>query len=149
MHSLKLLTIALGLVIAGIGVLGVAAPSVLLEFGRSLQTNTALYVVAAVRVMFGAVLFFVAPGSRAPRVLRVLGSLIIIAGLFTPFFGIERSRAMFDWWSTQDSMFTRAWAILAVVFGLFTIYAVTSPRRPGVQRGGPVGSASRRPAGRP
>jgi hypothetical protein len=125
----KLLAMALGLIVAAIGVLGVAAPSVLLEFGRSLQTTNALYIVATMRVMFGAILLWVAPVSRTPKTLRVLGVFIIIAGMFTPFFGVERPRAMFDWWSTQGSFFTQVWAIMAVVFGLFIVYAVTSPRR--------------------
>jgi hypothetical protein len=129
MRNVKLLAMALGLIVAAIGVLGVAAPSVLLEFGRSLQTTNALYSVAAVRVMFGAILLWVAPVSRTPKILRVLGVSIIIAGVFTPFFGVERSRAIFDWWSTQGSFFTRAWAIVAVVFGLFIVYAVAPPRR--------------------
>ena len=129
MRNVKLLAMALGLIVAAIGVLGVAVPSVLLEFGRSLQTTNALYSVAAVRVMFGAILLWVAPVSRTPKILRVLGVSIIIAGVFTPFFGVERSRAIFDWWSTQGSFFTRAWAIVAVVFGLFIVYAVAAPRR--------------------
>lgn len=129
MRSAKILTTALGLIIVAIGVLGVATPSVLLEFGQSLQTTNALYIVAAVRVMFGTVLLWVAPASRTPGILRVLGVFIIAAGLFTPFFGVERSRAMFDWWSTQGPLFTRVWAIVAVVFGLFIVYVVTSPRR--------------------
>ena len=125
----KVLTMTLGLVVAAIGVLGVAAPSVLLEFGRSLQTTNALYIVAVVRVVFGAILLWVAPVSRTPKILRVLGAFIIIAGVITPFFGPERYHDMFDWWSTQGPLFTRAWAIVAVIFGLFVVYAVTSPRR--------------------
>ncbi len=54
MHIAKLLAMILGLAIAAIGTLGVVAPSALLEFGRSLQTTNALYVVAGVRVVFGA-----------------------------------------------------------------------------------------------
>ena len=129
MHIAKLLAMILGLAIAGVGTLGVVAPSVLLEFGRSLQTTNALYVVAAVRVVFGAVLLWAAQGSRMPTLFRVVGALIMIAGAFTPFFGIERSRAMFDWWSSQGALFTRACAIVAIAFGLFVAYAVTSPRR--------------------
>jgi hypothetical protein len=126
---MKLLAMALGLIIAAIGVLGVVAPSVLLEFGRTLQTANALYIVAAVRVLFGAILLWVAPVSRTPKALRVLGVFIVIAGALTPFFGVERSRAMFDWWSTQGSFFTQAWAIVAVLFGLFIVYTVSPPRR--------------------
>ncbi len=129
MRIVKVLATVLGLVIAAIGVLGVAAPSVLLELGQSLQTTNALYFVAGVRVIFGAILLWVASASRTPRILRALGVCIIIAGAITPFFGVERSRAMFEWWSAQGSLFTRAWATVAIVFGLFVVYAVTSPRR--------------------
>ena len=121
---------ALGFVVTAIGTLGVVAPSVLLEFGRSLQSAAALYGVAAVRIAFGTILFWAAPNSRTPRTLRILGIFIIIAGVLTLFFGVERSRAMFDWWSTQSPSFTRAWTIVAVGFGLFIAYAAIPPRRP-------------------
>ena len=123
----NLLAMALGFVLAAIGVLGVVAPSVLLEFGRSLQSAGALYVVAAVRVGFGTILFWAAPNSRTPGTLRIIGAFMIIAGLVTPFLGVDRSRAVFDWWSTQGSFLTRAWPIAAVGLGLFIAYA-TSPR---------------------
>ena len=126
---MKFLAIAFGIIVSAIGILGLVVTSALLEFGRSLQTPAALYIVAAVRVGFGAVLVRVAPVSRTPKILRVLGVFIIIAGVLTPFFGIERSRAIFEWWSTQGSTFTRAWACVAVVFGLFIVYAVAARRR--------------------
>ena len=119
----------MGILIAAIGVVGIAAPLVLLEFGRSLQTPSALYVVAAVRIIFGAVLLWVAGASRMPRTLRVIGIVIVVAGLLTLFFGVERSQAMLDWWSSQGLLFMRAWAGVAVILGLFIVYAVTSPRR--------------------
>ena len=122
----NILAMGLGFVIAAIGVLGVVAPSILLELGRSLQSAGALYVVAAVRVGFGSILFWAAPNSRTPRTLRILGIVFIIAGLVTPFFGVERTRAVFDWWSTHGSFFTRAGPVAAVGFGLFIAYSTSS-----------------------
>ena len=116
------LAMALGCVVAAIGILGVAAPSVLLEFGRSMQSAGALYVLAAVRVGFGAILYWAAPNSRTPRTLRILGIFIIIAGLGTPFFGVAPTRALLDWWPTHGSLFTRAWPLAAIGFGLFIAY---------------------------
>ena len=123
----NLLAMALGFFMSAIGILGFAAPSVLLELGRSLQSAGGLYVVAAVRIGFGTILFWAAPDSRTPRILRVLGMFIVIAGLVTPFIGVERSRVMFDWWWTQGPFFTRAWPLVAVGLGLFIAYS-TSPR---------------------
>jgi hypothetical protein len=123
----NLLAMALGFVTAGAGVLAIATPSVLLEFGRSLHSPGAVYVIAAARIGFGAILFWAAPNSRTPRILRVLGALLIFAGLVAPFVGVEKSRAVFDWWSTQGSLFTRVWPFAAVGIGLFIAF-VTSPR---------------------
>lgn len=126
---MKLLTLGMGLVIAYIGLVGVAVPYVLLEFGRSLQTLGALYAVAAVRVALGALLLGVSGISRMPRTLRVIGTVVIVAGLLTPFFGVERAQAMFTWWSSQGQFFMRTCAALAAVFGLFIAYAVAPYRQ--------------------
>ncbi|WP_378995445.1 hypothetical protein [Paraherbaspirillum soli] len=120
--------ILFGLVIAVIGVLGIAAPSTLLDFGRSLQTPFALYIVAAIRIGFGIALIRVAAISRTPKTFRILGVPIIIAGVVTPFIGVERARMIVDWWFAQGAWLMQIWAGLAVIFGLFIVYALT-PRR--------------------
>jgi uncharacterized membrane protein len=125
---MKLLAGAMALIIAAAGVVGIVSPSLVLELARSLLVPGALYVVAAVRVIFGIVLVLVASASRLPKTIRVLGIIITVAGVLTPFFGVERSHAVFDWWSSQSALFMRAWSGLAVLFGLFVIYALT-PRR--------------------
>jgi len=130
MHTANLLAMALGFVVAAIGVLGLAAPSVLLEFGRTLQSPSGLYVVAAVRVGFGVILLWAAANSRTPLTLRILGIFFIIAGVVTPFFGVGRTRAAFDWWSTPGSALARTWPLAAVGLGIFIAYT-SSPRGSG------------------
>ena len=125
---MRTLVIVLGLILAGIGIVGIVAPSVLLDLGRSLDTVTGLYIVAAVRIAVGALLLSIAGRSRLPTALRVIGAFLIVAGIATPFFGVERTRAIVDWWSAQGPGFVRAMAGLAVAFGIFFIYAVM-PRR--------------------
>src|SRR5258706_5661114 len=107
----------------------VAAPVVVLEFGRSLLSPNILYAAAAVRVLFGAVLLWVAPASHAPKSLRALGALLVIAGVLTPLVGVERSGALLDWLVAQGPWFTRAWAGAAVVLCAFFAYAVILPRQ--------------------
>jgi hypothetical protein len=124
----NILAAVLGLAIAVLGVVGIAAPSVLLELGQSLQTPSALYIVAAVRIMFGVVLVWAAPGSRLPGTVHVIGIIIIVAGLLTPLFGLEFAQAMLTWLSSHGPLFMRAWASLAVAFGGFVVYAVAPPR---------------------
>jgi hypothetical protein len=107
--------------------IGVVAPLLLLELGKSLLTENGLYAIAVVRVAFGLLLFFGARHSRLPRALRVIGVVIIIAGLATPLFGVERSAAIFDSFSSHGPAFVRVVAIFAIAFGAFVVYAM----RPG------------------
>jgi len=127
--TVVLLALLIGLFIVATGMCGVAAPHGLLTAVRFVLTPRGLYLVAAVRVVFGVILVLVAPSSRAPRVLRLLGLIMLVAGLTTPFFGLDRARAMLDWWSARGPAFMRVWAGLAVALGVFVVYAV-APRRP-------------------
>ncbi len=129
MKVLKLVTTLMSLAIAGLGVLGFVAPAVLLEFGRSLLAPPTLYWVAAVRVAFGALLILVATQSRMPRTLRVIGAVIVVAGILTPLFGAERISEVFGWISAQASFLVRFIAILPFGIGLFFAFAINTRRR--------------------
>jgi hypothetical protein len=115
---------AIGAIIAGAGMLGVVAPSVLLGLGRSFLTPTALYIVAAVRIIAGVLLLWVAPMSRTPKIVRAIGIVIVVAGVLTPLFGVERSEAVLNWWSVQDPLFVRALFALPIVLGVFLVYVL-------------------------
>ena len=121
---MTIVALVLSFFVAALGALGLISPMRLLEIVRQFQSQTGLYAAGAFRVVLGGALFFAAPASRAPRVLRILGIIILVAGLFTPLFGVERVHRLMDWWSTQGAMFMRVWAALALAFGLFLAYAV-------------------------
>ena len=125
---MKILAIVIGLLVAVVGLVGVVAPSYILEIGRSLLTPMSLYGVAASRIGFGVVLWLVAANSRLPTALRVIGIVIILAGVFTLFLGVERSGAILDWWSDRGSLFMRVSLAAPLVMGLFIVYALTSRR---------------------
>jgi membrane protein HdeD len=129
MTILKLLATFMSLAIACLGVLGLAAPNVLLEMGRSLLAPSSLYWVAAVRIIFGGLLILVAAESRFPRVVRVIGILILVAGLLTPLFGTELMHEVLAWFSALAPALVRAIAVLPLFLGLFTVYAINGPRR--------------------
>jgi hypothetical protein len=125
----KVFAKAIGLGIGAIGLVGVVTPSIILDIGRSLLTPAALYTVAALRIGIGVVLVRYASASRLPSVLRIVGIVIIIVGVLTLFLGVERSRAILDWWSNQGSTFMRFCLIGPMAVGLFIVYALSSPRR--------------------
>jgi hypothetical protein len=83
-----------------------------------------LYLAAALRVVLGVALFFAAPTSRAPELILILGVVIVVRGVITPFFGVERLRRLLDRWSARGSAFLRGWAFLALALGLSLAYAI-------------------------
>ena len=121
---MTLVALIICLLTAAFGALGIASPSRLLGVVRYVQTPMGLYFAAGIRVLLGAALLFAAPTSRAPGLIYILGVFIIIIGVITPFFGLERFRRLLDWWSAQGSAFVRGWAVLALLFGLSLAYAL-------------------------
>ena len=121
---MTLVALIICLLTAAFGALGIASPSRLLGVVRYIQTPMGLYFAAGIRVLLGVALLFAAPTSRAPGVIYILGVFIIVIGVITPFFGLERFRRLLDWWSAQGSAFIRGWAVLALVFGLSLAYAI-------------------------
>lgn len=134
MKLAKTLATVMAALVAAMGLVGVAAPALLLGFAQSLQSQGALYTVAAIRFIFGAILVWLASASRLPKTLRVIGVVIMLAAVGVALFGIERTQAMLDWFSSIDRSLMRAVAILPVAFGVFVIYAVNAPRRAGPGR---------------
>ena len=121
---MAIVALALSLLVAALGALGLLSPMRLLDIVRHFQSPVGLYAVAALRVVLGLALFLAAPASRAPKVLRILGIIILVAGLSTPLIGVERVHRLMDWWSTQGAVFMRIWATFALAFGVFLAYAV-------------------------
>jgi hypothetical protein len=121
----------LGLVIGALVILGsaisVAAPDLRLSLERLVITPAGLYAIAALRIAIGLVFVLAAPASRAPRTLRVLGLIVIIAGLTTPWFGVARARAVLNWLASAGLM--RVAAGVGMAIGGFLVYVFRAPIR--------------------
>jgi hypothetical protein len=126
---MTIVAFVLSLFVGALGALGLISPMRLLDIVRHFQSPTGLYAAGALRVVLGGALLFAAPSSRAPKVLRILGVIILVAGLFTPLIGVERVHRLMDWWSTQGAVFMRVWATFALALGLFLAYAVVPKER--------------------
>ena len=118
------LVIILSLAIAALGAVGLVSPDRLVRFAKLFQSRSGLYSAAAFRLALGLALILAAVSSKAPEVLRILGVVLIIAGLATPVVGVERSRKLIEWWAGLGSGFVRAWGCIALAIGLLLVYAV-------------------------
>ena len=118
--------VAIGLCffIVVIGAVGVVSPARLFSILGFIQTPTGLYFAAAFRVVLGAFLFLVSPTSKAPDFIQIFGVLAVVAGLATPFVGLERIGRVMKWWTDRPDGFLRLWAAFAFVLGLSLIWAL-------------------------
>src|SRR5579864_6647031 len=96
---MRLLGLVIGAFVLAAAAISFAAPDLRLALESGLTTPAGLYAITALRIAIGLVFVIAAPRSRAPRTLRVLGLVVIIAGLMTPWFGVARSRAVLNWFA--------------------------------------------------
>jgi hypothetical protein len=126
------LAFVVGLGISAIGVGGILAPAGLVWLAQQFVTPGAFYVVATVRIAFGLLLISVASASRAPKTLRVLGSIVVILGITTALTGLVafgRARGAIAWWLQQGSGVSRLTGVLVLALGGFLAYACAPLRR--------------------
>jgi hypothetical protein len=115
--------VVIGVALVAQGVFGIAAPDAFVRVLRVVQTPPVIYGAALVRIAFGVVLFKAAPASRTPMILRVLGALIALGGLLTPFFGVRVGHAILDAWTAAGPGIVRMWAGIALALGVFVVYS--------------------------
>jgi hypothetical protein len=123
---MTLIALVVSLLIIAFGALGIVSPGRLLGIVRRFENLAGLYAAAAVRIVLGVTLLYAAPTSHMPEVIRILGILILLAGLILPFIGLARFRRIVVWWCSQGLTVIRVWACFAFAFGLFLAYAVVT-----------------------
>src|SRR5580765_6412879 len=129
MLSVKSLSRLLAAFVIAAGVAAILAPVAILGLRSLAATTGALLVFGALRVAIGLALFLAAPASRAPRTLKAAGAVLILAGLATPLFGVERTRAVLAWEAVQGPWLIRLSGAIVVVLGGLLAVALR-PRRP-------------------
>jgi hypothetical protein len=123
----------LGLFIGALVILGsaisFAAPDLRLSLEGSVITPAGLAAIAVLRIAIGLVFVLAAPASRAPRTLRVLGLIVIIAGVMTPWFGVARARAVLNWLSNAPPLLMHLDAVVGMAIGGFLVWVFRTPTR--------------------
>ena len=118
------IVLVMGLFIAALGGLGMAAPERLLGVLQRARNPSGLYAIAGLRLILGVALLWVASASKAPDVMRVFGVIALIAGIATPLVGLERFGKLVDWWQGLGNTVIRIWAVAPIALGLYLVWAV-------------------------
>jgi hypothetical protein len=115
------------LFLAVVGIAGIAAPDWVMSLRWIGASQGGLLGIAVLRCTVGIVLIMAAPRSRTPKTLQTFGSLLLLAGMVTPLFGVARSKAVLDWEAAQGPMLVRAWALLVIVLSGALVFVMVPP----------------------
>ena len=125
---MRLLGLVIGAVVILAGAISFAAPGLRLALEGSV-TPAGLYAIAAFRIAIGLAFLLAAPASRAPRSVRALGLIVILAGLTTPWFGVARAMAVVNWLARSGPLLMRVDAGVGMALGGFLVYVFRAPAR--------------------
>jgi len=114
---------AVGVAIALLGVGVFASPGLTRGLVLSFTTSKMLYGALAFRLVAGAFFVFASEACSWPIAVGTIGVIMLVAGFAGLFIGMQRLQALMAWYlAFSDSVF-RAWAVIAVLFGGFIVYA--------------------------
>ncbi len=121
---MKLIILATSLFIAAYGLMEFLKPGRFCDLARRFDSVNGQYSAAAFRVVFGILMIYIGPETSFPELFRILGIIVILAGIFILFMGYERFHKIVAWWCVQTPTFFRIFAIFAILLGGFLAYAV-------------------------
>ena len=128
MPAMAIIAGGLGTFIAGVGLLGILDPATFMELVAFFQTATMIYAAAALRIVLGLGLIATARASRWPAYLRLLGGIVFIAGMVTPFGGAWLGRTLLDLWPSWGPVVLRGWGVIAISLGAAVVFSVVTRR---------------------
>ena len=125
---MKAIALIIALMMVSLGLTGVLWPEGLMQLGTYSFSGSGMYVVAAVRIVLGALLFFAAASTRTPKTLRVIGLIILVAGIVTALIPAERALAMKDWFLGRNLNMLRIAVCFPLAVGIFIGWSTFSRR---------------------
>lgn len=137
LSPVKVIVFVFGLFISAIGLTALVVPFGLRGLANQFDTPVEFYGVAGVRIAFGLLLISAASASRLPRVLRVLGTVIVVLGaatVLTGSFGAARAHEAISWAFQRDAVAVRIAGVVLVALGAAAAYACGPSKRITVSR---------------
>lgn len=115
--------VAFGILLALIGLFAVIRPRAFLGLVRRITVRTWLRVTAfAIRIVLGTILILVAPSTAFPLVVRLIGSLMIAAGIVVLLIGNEGVQRLVNRALRLSPPAVVVGGILGIGFGALLIY---------------------------
>jgi hypothetical protein len=119
------LALAVALFVFVMGVWGVFAPGSIFAFIAGWSSRTGFWLAVLLRLCFGLALWFAAPDTRLPMLLRGLGALAIVMAAVLPLVGYDRFQRVITWWTNRSHLVMRLWSLVAVAIGGVVLWALS------------------------
>lgn len=115
----KIILLVIAVLMIGLGLTGVLWPAGLMDFARWSFTPTGLFVAEAVRIIIGLLLVVAAGAAATPTAVRLIGVILIAAGIATTFLNSDTAPRVASWWLENGEDRLRITACLPLAIGLF------------------------------
>jgi hypothetical protein len=126
---MKPIALFVGALMVLLGLTGVLWPEGLMQLASYSFSGSGMYVVAAVRIVLGALLFFAAAATRTPKTVRVIGLILLVVGITGALIPVERAELMKVWWLARGPETLRIVASFPLLVGIFVLWTTLSRRR--------------------
>ena len=119
---MTLLVAAFGALFVVIGLVGLAQPDRFRSLFAGMDSQLRFILAIAIRVVMGALLWWLADDLRHPQVMRILAAIAIFAAVGLLLMGQGRLNKLVEWWLSRSDGLLRFSALFAAVFGAYLVY---------------------------
>ena len=119
---MTLIVAAFGALIALMGLVGLVQPDRFRSFLGGMDSQLRFALAIAIRVVMGALLWWLAEDLRHTQVMRILAAIAIFAAVSVLIMGQGRLDKLVDWWLSRSDSLLRVSALFAAVFGAYLVY---------------------------
>ena len=113
----------IGLSLVALGFVLLINPGLMRRMIESAKQGQRLLLVSLFRVALGAFFVYAAPVTGQPAVIRIIGLIMIAAGLIGLLMGRDRLARFATWWTGRSDAANRFWALVAMAFGALLWWA--------------------------
>ena len=125
----KLLVLLIAILLIVLGLTGVLWPWGLMDLAKWTFAPKGLYPAAAIRIVVGLTLLLAAGATATPKIVRVIGAIIVAGGIATAFLSAETAQRLASWWLENGEDRLRITACIPLAVGIF-LGGVTLFRKP-------------------
>ena len=119
---MTLVVAAFGALFVVIGLVGLVQPDRFRSLFAGMDSQLRFILAIAIRVVMGALLWWLADDLRHPQVMRIIAAIAIFAAVGILIMGRGRLDKLVVWWLSRSDGLLRLSALFAGAFGAYFVY---------------------------